>query len=88
MKRIIYHIALPAIVCLLFFTVTRTPVSLFGCANRGLIATAIALFSGAGAIVSIIRSKNALQTDPEKSRWWLMTTLILAAPLVGLVILA
>lgn len=88
MKRIIYHIALPAIVCLLFFAVVRTPVSVLGCANRGLIATAIALFSGAGAIVSIIRSKNTLQTDPEKSRWWLMTTLILAVPLVGLVILA
>jgi hypothetical protein len=88
MKRIVYHIALPAIVCLLFFAVARTPVSFFGCANRGLITTAIALFSGAGAIVSIIRSKNALKTDPEKSRWWLMTTLILAGPLVGLVILA
>ncbi len=88
MKRIIYHLVLPAIVCLLFFAVARTPVSFFGCANRGLIATAIALFSGAGAIVCVVRSKNALKTEPEQSRWWLMTTLILAVPLVGLVILA
>ena len=88
MKRIIYHIVLPAIVCLLFFAVVRTPVSFFGCANRGLIATAIALFSGAGAVVSIIRSKNTLKTEPEQSRWWLMTTIILAVPLVSFLIFA
>ncbi|MRR16065.1 MAG: hypothetical protein EG826_06385 [Deltaproteobacteria bacterium] len=88
MKRIIYHIALPAIACLLFFAVARTPVSFFGCANRGLLATAIALSSGVGAIVSIIRCKNEMKPDPEAARWWLMTTLILAVPLVGLVILA
>ena len=88
MKRIIYHIVLPAIVCLLFFAVARSPVSFFGCANRGLIATAIALFSGAGAIVCVVRSKSTLKTEPEQSRWWLMTTIILAVPLVGLVMLA
>lgn len=88
MKRILYHVALPALVCLVFFEVVRSPVSLFGCANRGLLATAIALSSGVGAMVSIIRCKNEMKTDPEAARWWLMTTLILAVPLVALVIFA
>lgn len=88
MKLVIYHIVLPLVVCLLFFAVAYSPVSLFGCAGRGTIATAIALASGAGAMVCVVRGKNALQADPAMSRWWLMSTVILAAPVVGLLVLA
>jgi hypothetical protein len=45
MKRVIYHVILPAIMPVLFFVVALTPVEVLGCLIRGLIALLIALIS-------------------------------------------
>jgi hypothetical protein len=45
MKRVIYHVILPAIMPVLFFVIALTPVEVLGCLVRGLIALLIALIS-------------------------------------------
>ena len=50
MKRIVYHVILPAIMPVLFFVVASTPVEVLGCLVRGLIALLIALMSGLAAL--------------------------------------
>lgn len=88
MKRIIYHAILPAILPLLFFTVASTSVQVFGCRGRGLIALAITLISGIGAVVTIVLSIKAQKENPEKAKWWIVSTIMLTLPVVGMLILA
>ena len=88
MKRIVYYILLPAILPLLFFAVAYSPVEVFGCRGRGLIALAITLVSGCAAIAAAILSIKKKKENPENSRWWLLSSIILAIPVVGMLVLA
>jgi heme/copper-type cytochrome/quinol oxidase subunit 3 len=88
MKRIIYHVLLPAILPLSFFAVAYTPVDVFGCRGRGLIALTIALISGIGSLATAILSVKRKKENHEKARWWLLSAIILAIPVVGMLILA
>ena len=68
----------PAAIVGLYFT----PVLLFGCVNRGLMALAVVLVSAVAAFGTIgmgIRARG--QNDPS-SNWWLLSTLILLLPIV------
>ena len=71
-----------------FFTVAAAPVAMLGCRTRGVLALTIALVSvlaGLGAAIMALRGR--LRDDVD-SKWWVATSLILAIPAVGMIILA
>jgi hypothetical protein len=92
MKRIAYHLILPAVLPVLFFIVVLTPVEVLGCFLRGLIALLISLVSGLAALAAaIIRTKGRLTgrvRHDKNSIWWVLSTLILVIPVVAMIILA
>ena len=88
MKRIVYHVILPAIMPVLFFVVASTPVEVLGCLVRGLIALLIAFISGLAALVAaIIGAKGRVRHDRNRI-WWVMSTLILVIPVIAMILLA
>lgn len=96
MKRIVYHVIIPAVMPALFFVVASTPVEVLGCLVRGLIALLIALISGVAALVAaIIGAKRGAKGGAEgrirhdRNRiWWVVSTLILVIPVIAMIILA
>jgi hypothetical protein len=88
MKRIVYHILIPAIMPAVFFVIASTPVEVLECRTRGLIALLLSLFSGLGALgAAIIGVKGRIRGDVY-SVWWVASSLILSIPVVALIILA
>ena len=88
MKRIIYHILLPAFMPAIFFRVAFTPVEVLGCRNRGLLALMIALLSGLVALsAAAIGIKRRLRSDGN-ALWWLLSALVLTIPVIAMIILA
>jgi len=88
MNPVIRHIATPAVMSAVFFAVALSPVSLLGCRTRGLAALSIALLSG---LLSIWAAGTALagksRGDTDAS-WWIISSLILAIPVVAMIVLA
>jgi hypothetical protein len=88
MKRIVYHIIIPAILPAVFFVIASMPVEVLGCRTRGLIALLIALFSGLAALgAAIIAAKGRIRGDIY-AIWWVASSLILTLPVIALIILA
>jgi hypothetical protein len=88
MKRIVYHIIIPAIVPAVFFTIAFMPVAVLGCFTRGLVAVFITLMSGLAALsTAMIGAKGRIRGDANVI-WWVTSTLILVIPVIGLLILA
>jgi hypothetical protein len=82
------HILLPSIAPLLFFAVAVTPVQVLGCRTRGLLALAIAFISVLGALGLAFRAlKGRMQGDPD-TKWWIISSVILAIPAIGMLLLA
>jgi len=76
------HVVLPALAPAAVVGLYFTPVLLFGCVNRGLMALGVVLLSAVAAFVTAglgIRAKA--RRDPA-SDWWLISTLILTLPIV------
>jgi len=95
MKRVVYHVVLPAAMPVLFFIVALTPVEVLGCFLRGLIALLISLVSGlaalAAAIIGTKGTKGGAQGRVHHDRnrlWWVLSTLILVIPVIAMIILA
>jgi hypothetical protein len=88
MKRIVYHVILPAIMPVLFFVVALTPLEVLGCFMRGLIALLVALISGLAALgAAIVGAKGRVRHERNRI-WWVMSTLILVIPVIAMIILA
>jgi hypothetical protein len=88
MKRIIYHILIPAIMPVVFFRIAVLPVEVLGCRTRGLVALLIALVSGFAAIgAAVMGLRGRMQVD-RYALWWVASSIILAMPVVALLILA
>jgi hypothetical protein len=88
MKRIVYHLILPALMPVLFFVVASTPVEVLGCLVRGVIALLIALISGLAALgAAIVGAKGRVRHDRNRI-WWVMSTLILVIPVIAMIVLA
>ena len=88
MKRIIYHILLPAFMPAIFFRVAFTPVEVLGCRNRGLLALMIALLSGLAALsAAAIGMKGKMRGDRD-ALWWMLSVLVLTIPVIAMIILA
>jgi hypothetical protein len=75
------HVALPAVAPAAVVGLYFTPVLLFGCVNRGLLALAVVLLSAAAAFVTIGIGLRE-QARGRSSAKWLISALILTTPLV------
>ena len=81
-RPVLRHVALPALAPAALVGLFFTPVMLFGCVNRGLLALAIALGSAVGAFVTLgiafrLRARRAHTSyavdraaSPPGPRWW------------------
>ncbi len=88
MKRIAYHVIIPAIMPTLFFVVASMPIEVLGCLVRGLIALLIAFISGLAALgAGIIGAKGRARHD-KNAIWWVTSTLILVIPVIAMIIMA
>src|SRR6266436_9683773 len=81
---LVKHVALPALAPAAMIGLYFTPVLLFGCVNRGLLAVAVALVSAVGAFVTVGIALR-LRAQGKPSGLWILSTLILTSPLVLLV---
>ena len=88
MNRFTRHIMLPVILPLLFFAVGLSPVDLLGCRNRGLLALAISFISGLLALGAAFMGIKGRTQNNSGSYWWVISALILAIPVIGMILLA
>ncbi len=88
MKRIIYHILIPAIMPVVFFRIATLPVEVWGCRTRGLIALLLAVVSGLAAIGAAVMGLRGRMRGDKNAFWWVASSIILVIPVVALLILA
>ncbi len=81
MSIFLRHVVLPAIAPAAVVGLYFTPVLLFGCVNRGLLALAVVLLSAVGAFATVTIGLRAKAQGRPSARW-LVSTLILTLPLV------
>jgi hypothetical protein len=80
MSLLVRHVALPALAPAALIGLYFTPVLLFGCVNRGLLALAVVLLSAVGAFATIGMGFRA-RAQGQPSGRWLCSALILTLPL-------
>ena len=81
-SRTVRHVLLPAIAPLAIVGLYFTPVSLIGCADRGLLALLVVGLSTIAAFVTVgFAMRGRARGDPASS-WWILSALILTLPLV------
>ncbi len=78
---LVKHVALPALAPAALIALYFTPVLLFGCVNRGLLAVGVALVSAVGAFVTVGVALR-LRVQGKPAGLWILSTLILTSPLV------
>jgi hypothetical protein len=81
MHLLLRHVALPSLAPAAVIGLYFTPVMLFGCVNRGLLALAVVLLSAAAAFVTIGLGFRARAHGRPSGRW-LCSASILTLPLV------
>ena len=88
MKRIAYHILIPLLMPVAFFSIALTPVHVLGCLTRGLIAASIALVSGLAALTATVIGTRQRARGGIRSLWWIISTAILVIPVIALILMA
>ena len=88
MNPIVSHVAVPSLLTALFFFVASTPVEVFGCFARGLIALLIAGLGLLGGLAAAIMAVKQKITGNHKGHWWIATALFLSVPAAALLFLA
>ena len=81
MNAVVKHIVLPAAAPIAVTGLYFTPVLVFGCVNRGLLAVAIVLASALAACVTTGKGVRARAQGLPSANWWLLSTLILVMPI-------
>jgi hypothetical protein len=76
-----WQLALPAVAPAAVVALYLTPVTVFGCVNRGLMALLVVLLSTLAACVTLGLGARAKARRDASSSWWLLTTLILLLPI-------
>jgi hypothetical protein len=85
-NRYLRHLLLPLLAPALIVCLYFTPKHVFGCANRGLMALAVAFIALVAAIISACKGiREKKHGNTEAANWWLVSTLILLLPLLLLV---
>ena len=82
MSLFVRHVALPALAPAAIVGLYFTPILLFGCINRGLLALAVVLASTVAACLTARTGIRASRRHDPASTWWLLSTLILTLPIV------
>lgn len=80
MTRIIRHVLFPAIASAAIIGLYFTPVSVIGCADRGLAALAIVMVSLLVGIAAAIQAIRTSRLDREASGWYAISAALLAIP--------
>jgi hypothetical protein len=80
-NAVVKHIALPAAAPVAIIGLYFTPVLVFGCVNRGLLAVAIVLVSAVTACVTTGKGVRARTQGLPSANWWVLSTLILVMPI-------
>jgi len=88
MKRIIYHILIPAIMPVVFFRIALLPVEVLGCRTRGLSALLITFISVLAALGAAIMAARGRMQGDGSALWWAASSIILTIPVVAFIILA
>jgi choline-glycine betaine transporter len=81
LNAIVRHVALPAAAPVAIIGLYFTPVLLFGCVNRGLLALAIVVISAIAACVTTGKGVRAKAQGLPSANLWLLSTLILVMPI-------
>jgi hypothetical protein len=81
MDLLVRHVALPAVAPIAVIGLYFTPVLLFGCVKRGLLALAVVLLSAVTAFATIAMGFRARAQGRPSARW-LCSAAILTLPLV------
>ena len=81
MNAVVKHIVLPAAAPIAIVGLYFTPVLVFGCVNRGLLAVAIVFVSAVAACVTTGKGVRARAQGLRTANWWLLSTLILVMPI-------
>ncbi len=85
MNVYIKHVVIPAVAPIIIVGLYFTPVTVFGCANRGLIAVSVSLISAICAFVTIGLGISARMRHDSTSLRWFLSAMIFTLPLVLLV---
>jgi hypothetical protein len=80
-NAVVKHIVLPAAAPIAIVGLYFTPVLVFGCVNRGLLAVAVVLVSAVAACVTTGKGVRAKAQGLPTANWWLLSTLILVMPI-------
>jgi len=83
-KTLLRHVALPLLAPAAIVALYFTPVDVFGCTTRGLMALGIASLSAVLAVGAAMRAVM-LSRAGARSAWWLVSALILILPLILLI---
>lgn len=81
MNHYLKHVVLPLIAPAAIVGLYFTPVMVFGCVNRGLLALGVALVSAVAAFISIGFGFSTRRKRDPISRWWILSAAILTLPL-------
>ena len=80
-RVLLRHVLLPGLAPAAIVGLTFTPVEVFGCVGRGLLAVAVVLGSAlAACATTAIAARARARRDLAASERWLLTTLILLLP--------
>jgi hypothetical protein len=81
MHVLVKHVALPAIAPAAVIALYFTPVMVFGCVNRGILALCVVLVSAVAAFIAIGIGVRARAQRRASAPWWLLSALIFTLPL-------
>ena len=83
LDRFFRHLILPLVAPATLICLYFTPKTVFGCANRGLMALAAVFLAMVASIPTAMKGAAAKRRGAnDEANWWLVTTLILLSPLV------
>ena len=88
MSRFFRNFLIPCVAPIVFFAIALTPVEVFGCRTRGLLALAVSFASGVAALATGITAVKGRARGDANALWWLVSTLVLTIPVVALIALA
>jgi hypothetical protein len=81
-------VMLPAFAPATFFLVASTPIEVFGCFNRGLLALSIAMVSVICGLIFAVKGGLGKRRGDPQAHWWAISALILAIPPAAMLVLA
>jgi hypothetical protein len=82
MNALVRHLLIPATAPAALVGLYFTPVTLFGCVNRGWLALAVVLISAVAACVTTAKGTRARRQGSPSANWWLLSTLVLVTPII------